>query len=162
MTAKDVVQALAKQGNVDDAVFLQRFFKTGKGQYSEGDQFIGVRVPATRAVCRQFKDLPLSEVSKLLDSPVHEHRLAGAIILANAYPRADEAKRQKIFDLYLAKSYAGRINNWDIVDTIKKGDPSTTLDIADILLHDTHDLIYAIEKLPLQQKHHYMQLKQNS
>lgn len=116
-TAAALKKALAAHGNADDAVFLQRFFKTGKGQYGEGDQFIGVRVPATRQVCKTFRGLPLSEVAKLLDSPVHEHRLAGAIILANDYAKAAPDIQRQIFELYLRKVYEGKINNWDIVDT---------------------------------------------
>jgi hypothetical protein len=107
-TASALKHALAAHGNADDAVFLQRFFKTGKGQYGEGDQFIGVRVPATRHVCKAFSGLPLKEVGKVLDSPVHEYRLAGAIILATSYAKATPEAKQQIFDLYLQKVYAGR------------------------------------------------------
>jgi 3-methyladenine DNA glycosylase AlkD len=181
VTATEVKAALQKHANADDAVFLQRFFKTGPGQYGAGDKFIGVRVPRTRQVCKQFKDLPLAEVQKLLDSPVHEYRLAAVIILANMYPKAPVGERQKIYNLYLKNLYRGRINNWDIVDVtveavvgahlenrdrkvlfelarsddvwqkraallatfryIKRGDPSTTFDLIDILLYDSHDLI---------------------
>lgn len=181
MTAADVTRELATYASDADAVFLQRFFKTGVGQYGEGDVFIGVRVPITRKVCRQFKDLPLPEIAKLLDSEVHEHRLAAVILLGEQYARANEQKRQAIYDLYLEKLRQGRINNWDIIDIsaehvvgahlkdndqktlfdlsksqdlwqrrvaiistfayIKKGDPGTTLVLAEILLHDNHDLI---------------------
>jgi len=181
LTAAEVSKALQIHAKADDAVFLQRFFKTGAGQYGEGDVFIGVRVPMTRAICKQFKGLPLPEVQKLLNSKVHEYRLAGLILLATAYPRATEPERQKIFDFYLKNVYAGRVNNWDLVDTsaefiigahlvdrprdlllklaksdklwerrvamlstfqfLKHGDPSTTLAVAEILLHDPHDLI---------------------
>lgn len=181
MTANDVKTALEKHASTDDAGFLQRFFKTGKGQYGEGDVFIGVRVPATRQVCKQFQALPLPEVQKLLDSPVHEYRLAAVIILAYAYAKASEQEQQIIYDVYLKNVYAGRINNWDIVDVtaphivgahlqnrsrdvlyklargdtiwqkrvaiistfrfLAAGDPSTSLDMAEILLHDPHDLI---------------------
>lgn len=117
MTADDFKQALQKMAKPQDAQFLQRFFKTGKGQYGEGDVFIGVRVPATRAVCRQFGTLPLTEVSKLFDSPVHEHRLAAAIILSDQYKKSNPEQQAKIFNLYLKKLHSGRINNWDIVDS---------------------------------------------
>lgn len=116
MTAKDLQLALEKHASANDAVFLQRFFKTGKGQYGEDDVFIGVRVPQTRQVCRDFKDLPLSQIQKLFDSPVHEHRLAAVILLANKFPKADEQERRDIYDLYLKNVYKNRINNWDIVD----------------------------------------------
>lgn len=181
MKAVDFQNELAKHASDADAVFLQKFFKTGKGQYSEGDQFIGVRVPMTRKVCKQFKDLPLPEVQKLLDSPVHEHRLAAVILLANKYPKADLIEQEEIYEMYLANVRKGRINNWDLVDVsagyvigmheygtdhkilfqlahsedlwhkrvsimsafyfVMQGDASTTLRLAEILLHDSHDLI---------------------
>lgn len=116
MTAREVEAALAKYARPNGAVFAARFFKTGAGQYGEGDEFIGVKVPDIRAVCKQFKDLPLAEVQKLLDSPIHEHREAGVIILANGYPKASPEEQEQIFKLYLKNVYAGRINNWDLVD----------------------------------------------
>ena len=73
-SAEDVRQALAEAADPADAVFLQRFFKTGPGEYGEGDVFIGVRVPATRVVVRRFRGLDLDQIDLLLDSPVHEHR----------------------------------------------------------------------------------------
>jgi 3-methyladenine DNA glycosylase AlkD len=116
MNARKIVSELAKHASPNDATFLQRFFKTGPGQYGEGDVFIGIRVPQTRKICKQFVGLPLGEVQKLLDSPVHEHRLAGVIILSYQYPKADEKQKQAIYDLYLKNVYKGRVNNWDIVD----------------------------------------------
>ncbi len=117
MTAAEVKTALQKYANAEDAVFLQRFFKTGKGQYGEGDVFIGVRVPQTRQVCAAFKDLPLGEIQKLLDSPVHEHRLAAVILLAKQFRESSEQKQREIYDLYLLNVRKNRINNWDIIDT---------------------------------------------
>lgn len=181
MAAADVQQALQSHASEYDAVFLQGFFKTGEGQYGEGDVFIGVRVPQTRTVCKQYKDLPLTEIQKLLDSEVHEHRLAGLIILTLQFPKAGAITQKKMYDMYLVNVRNGRVNNWDLVDTsadkivgaflfdkprdilyklaksddlwekrvavlstfwfIKKGEPATTIDIAEMLLHDTHDLI---------------------
>ncbi len=181
LNAVELQNELAKHASDADAIFLQRFFKTGKGQYGEGDQFIGVRVPMTRKVCKQFKDLPLPEVQKLLDSPIHEHRLAGVILLATTYSKASKETQEQIYDMYLRNVYKRRINNWDLVDVtaehvvgaheyktdrkilfelarspdiwqkrvaimsafyfIKRGDASTTLQLAEILLNDTHDLI---------------------
>ena len=121
-TAAQVMDALAEVSVSDDAVFLQRFFKTGPGQYGEGDVFIGVRVPATRAVAKRFADLPLHEIEVLLDSEVHEHRLAGLIILNRLFERAsrakarDEGERGRLADFYLAAVRRGRVNNWDLVD----------------------------------------------
>lgn len=121
-TAHAVRDALAAVADPDDAVFLQRFFKTGRGEYGEGDVFIGVRVPQTRAVAKRFALLPLPELRALLDSPVHEHRLAALIVLNAAFARAsrartrDDAERERLADFYLRAVRDGRVNNWDLVD----------------------------------------------
>ena len=119
MTAKDFMQALVGYADPERAKAAAWFFKTGKGGYSEGDQFMGASVPNTRLVCKEFADLPLPEVQKLLDSPVHEHRLAAVILLANQYKRAknNTKKCDEIFALYLKNVRKGRVNNWDIVDS---------------------------------------------
>jgi len=96
---------------------LMRFFKTGKGQYGEGDRFLGVKVPQTRSVVkRHAADCPLDEARKLIVSPCHELRLAGLLILCRkfklAWKRPDE--RQALVDTYLA--HTAFINNWDLVD----------------------------------------------
>jgi 3-methyladenine DNA glycosylase AlkD len=119
MTAKDFIKAIGKYENKERVKTAEWFFKTGKGGYSEGDQFLGATVPKTRLVCREFKDLPLSEVQKLLDSPIHDHRLGAVIILVNQYKAAkkDPKKRDDIFKLYVKNVRTGRVNNWDIVDT---------------------------------------------
>ncbi|QLY32385.1 DNA alkylation repair protein [Nocardia huaxiensis] len=122
LTAAAVQAALAEVSDAADAMHLQRFFKTGPGEYGEGDVFIGVRVPATRKVAKVFGGLPLSEIDKLLDSPVHEHRLAGLVILNAWMAKASRARggdvtlQEKIFRLYLAAVERGRVNNWDLVD----------------------------------------------
>lgn len=123
VTAAQVQEALAAVADPADAVLLQRFFKTGPGEYGEGDVFIGVRVPQTRAVARRFADLSLPGIDALLDSPVHEHRLAGLLILNRAFevasrPRGrDDRARERLAALYLAAVRRGRVNNWDLVDS---------------------------------------------
>src|SRR5690606_4361391 len=116
MTADNFIEELNKHADDYRAVFSKRFFKCGPGDYGEGDEFIGVKVPDTRKVCKLFKDMALDEVQELLDSPVHEHRLGGTIILANKYPKASETEKQKIFDMYIRNVTENNINNWDIVD----------------------------------------------
>lgn len=96
------------------AQVLQRFFKTGKGEYAEGDIFIGVMVPDIRKVVKQYISLPLTEVVKLLHSKIHEERLAAAFILVAQYKKGDEKLKQKIFNIYLSNTKY--INNWDLVD----------------------------------------------
>lgn len=106
---------LRKHANPDKAEFLKRFFKTGKGQYAEGDQFIGVVVPTTRAVARLFLDLSLLELQKLMDSPIHEERLLALIILELQYSKGDEKCRAGCFRFYLKN--LKNVNNWDLVDS---------------------------------------------
>ncbi|AXK87653.1 3-methyladenine DNA glycosylase AlkD [Nocardia farcinica] len=129
-TAEQVRAALAEVADPADAVHLQRFFKTGPGEYGEGDVFLGVRVPATRAVAKRFADLPLDEIDALLDSAVHEERLAGLLILNLRYARAGKARpsdpdaqremadaQREMVERYLAAVRRGRVNNWDLVDS---------------------------------------------
>ena len=113
-TLTAVRKALIVAGNPQDAVFLQRFFKTGPGQYGEGDHFLGIRVPATRTLARQFRDLPLAGVEKLLHDKWHEARLLALVLLVGRYERGDDAEHQRVYKLYLANT--DRINNWDLVD----------------------------------------------
>jgi 3-methyladenine DNA glycosylase AlkD len=103
--------------NPGDTAFVARFFKTGEGQYGAGDTFIGVRVPQTRLVAKEFQDISLADMEKLLESQIHEIRLCASIIMTERYKKAKKnpGERQAILDLYLRRT--DRINNWDIVDT---------------------------------------------
>ncbi|MBF0363720.1 MAG: DNA alkylation repair protein [Oligoflexia bacterium] len=98
----------------EKAKILRRFFKTGKGEYAEGDKFIGVTVPDTRKVAKLFAALELEDVNKLLQSKIHEERLLTLIILIDQFKKGDDSKRKKIFNYYL--SNLKQINNWDLVD----------------------------------------------
>jgi 3-methyladenine DNA glycosylase AlkD len=97
------------------AAFFPRFFKTGPGQYGEGDQFVGVTVPQQRAIAKRFRDLPLSDVEELIKSPWHEERLVGVFILVGQYKRGEQRTKKEIYDFYMANTK--HINNWDIVDS---------------------------------------------
>ncbi|MGO4103839.1 DNA alkylation repair protein [Leifsonia sp. YAF41] len=186
-SAEQVQSALAEVSNPVDAIGAARYFKSGPGEYGEGDVFIGVRVPALRQAIKPFAQLPPGEVQLLLDSPVHEHRLAAVLILAGQFQRAskprtfDAGERTRLSDFYLAAVRAGRVNNWDLVDSsaptllgdflfdrdrgvlfelaasdilwerragmiatqglIGRGDASTTLELASVLLPDRADLM---------------------
>jgi 3-methyladenine DNA glycosylase AlkD len=111
-TAADVTAALAAAADPEKALGLSRFFKTGSGEYGEGDVFLGLTVPTTRRLVKPFLDLPLDQVDVLLDSAVHEHRFVGLLILVARYPK-DQAT---IADFYLAAVRRQRVNNWDLVD----------------------------------------------
>jgi len=92
----------------------QSFFKTGKGQYGEGDVFLGIKVPVLRVLAKQHRDAGLDTVAVLLDSRYHEERVFALLLLMQFYQRADDAGKQAAFDLYLGSTH--RINNWDLVD----------------------------------------------
>jgi 3-methyladenine DNA glycosylase AlkD len=180
-TAEEVKHNLSKKIDTEKAQFLPRFFKTGKGQYGEGDIFIGVTVPNQRIVAKMFKDLPLKEISRLLKSKIHEHRLTGLIILVNQYKKTKITEdKKRIFDFYI--EHLDSVNNWDLVDSsagyiaghflldknkqllytyahsknlwerriaiiatqyfISQKKFDDTLEIAEILLHDSEDLIH--------------------
>lgn len=96
------------------ATALSRYFKTGPGEYGEGDVFMGVRVPDIRRVATRHKDVPLSDVAALLASPIHEERMTALVILTLRYTRGDEKEKKKIVGMYVA--YTLYINNWDLVD----------------------------------------------
>lgn len=135
MHASNVKTALSLLANKDKAAFFPRFFKTGKGQYGEGDEFIGVTVPLQRSVAKEFRDLPLLEIKNLLDSPVHEHRLTGLLILVSQY---EKTKDKKLVDFYLANT--SRVNNWDLVDS------TAPYILGDYLLDKKRDVLYRLMK----------------
>ena len=116
-TAAGVQAALAAFATRERAGNLSRFFKTGPGQYGEGDLFIGVTVPQSRAVAKQFADLPEAELYELAQSPIHEHRHCALVILVNQFQRAKQpTTRAELFDLWMRLLDDGRVNNWDLVD----------------------------------------------
>jgi len=114
MNAKEISKLLQKMGDKEDSLFLQGFFKTGGGQYGEGDIFLGIRVPALRKLAKEHKALPFKEVLLLLRSPYHEVRLFALILFVNAFAQGDETIQKKIYDLYMTNTRY--INNWDLVD----------------------------------------------
>lgn len=107
------LSAAATPGKAD---ILCRFFKTGKGEYGEGDKFIGVMVPANRQIAKQTLDAPLQTVAEMLASEIHEHRLSALLSLVERYRKArkDPAEKHRIAQFYL--THTNGINNWDLVD----------------------------------------------
>ncbi len=182
MAQMDIAQTLTSLADPDQAANLSRFFKTGPGQYGEGDRFLGIKMPVLRTVAKDYRELPFNDLSNLLQSAMHEHRMVALIILTLQYARGDEQKKKCVYEFYL--SNRNGINNWDLVDVttprivgdylLQHPDERTvlyqyaregtlwerriaitatysllraaqfddTFAIADILLHDTHDLLH--------------------
>ena len=180
----EVMDTLNALGNPVIAEHSQRYFKTGPGEYGEGDTFIGIRVPVTRTVVRQFKDLSTPEIVELAQSPIHEHRLCAVLILTGQFKRAKTVQqRAELFEILLMLVSSGRVNNWDLVDSsapyigaylldmpeywglllglaqsedlwerrtavmltaalIRAGIYQPTLELCELLMSDTHDLIH--------------------
>jgi 3-methyladenine DNA glycosylase AlkD len=109
-----VRKRLRASANPSDAAFLRRFFKTGPGQYAEGDKFLGIRLPELRRIAREFRGLPLEDVETLLADPWHEARLLALLLLVDAFERGTARERETIYRFYLRS--AARVNNWDLVD----------------------------------------------
>lgn len=116
---QEIQQRLSSFSTAEKREVLPRFFKTGKGQYGEGDQFLGVVVPSTRQVAKEYKDIPFEAISLLLQSPWHECRLCALLMLVERFKKSDEIGKKQLFDYYLAQTV--RINNWDLVDLSAPG-----------------------------------------
>ncbi|MEJ2613474.1 MAG: DNA alkylation repair protein [Ignavibacteriaceae bacterium] len=110
----ELKQAVKNNSNKQQAIILQRFFKTGKGEYGEGDVFAGIKVPVSRKIANQFKDLRLADLQKVIKSKIHEERLITLFILVAKYKMAGETEKDKIFNFYLKN--IRYVNNWDLVD----------------------------------------------
>jgi 3-methyladenine DNA glycosylase AlkD len=180
LNAAAIRDKLHSRANAASVPILERFFKTGPGQYGEGDVFIGVKVPGVRAVCQECAGVPLKEIDLLLGSRVHEERLLALLLLIERFKQGDDTERRKVYDFYLG--HTAHINNWDLVDAsaaqivgawlrgrskaplsrlarsksiwerriaivatfddLRNGEVGETFRIADLLLHDEHDLIH--------------------
>ncbi len=112
---EQVKTELKKLSDPEHAMKLQGFFKTGEGEYGEGDIFLGVRVPDQRRIAKKYKNIPITDAIELLQSGIHEHRLTALFILTEQYNKGDEEDRQRIVDLYLGNT--AYVNNWDLVDS---------------------------------------------
>ncbi len=116
ITLKAAQSALYKRKDPVKAEFLKRFFKTAKGEYAEGDQFLGITVPVNRSIAKDFRQLPLKDVFQLLRSKFHEGRLMALFILEHQFKKSDEKVRIRIIKEYLRLS-GKYVNNWDLVDS---------------------------------------------
>ena len=114
MKAEEVRKRLKKLGTKERAEVSQRFFKTGPGEYGEGDVFLGVRVPDLRQLAKEFQDLDSKGIRSLLRSRIHEERAVALLILVRNYPRGGQRDQERIYAFYM--NHLGFINNWDLVD----------------------------------------------
>lgn len=114
MTAEEAETRLRALANDEIAAGMGRFFKTGPGQYGEGDRFLGIKAAPLKRLARECRLLSLDEANRLLSSGFHEARMLALLVLVGAFEKGDEAARQVVYDLYLANT--AQVNNWDLVD----------------------------------------------
>ena len=114
MNSQKVKKELNQLKNAKRAAISRRFFKTGKGEYGEGDRFLGIRMGGQRHVAKKYRNLNLRAIQSLLNSSVHEYRMVGLLILNEQFKKADQARQEEITDFYIRN--AKRVNNWDLVD----------------------------------------------
>ena len=117
--AEEIEREMREYINPVKREYLPKFFKTGKGEYGEGDKFLGVVVPNTRLVAKRHKDAPFDVMAELLQSEWHECRLCALLMLVERFKKSDEKERKLIYDFYLSQT--ARINNWDLVDLSAPG-----------------------------------------
>lgn len=140
-TAQEIEKALRAAANPEKIKTLSGFFKTGKGEYGENDIFIGLPVPSIRAIVKQYRDTPLTELSTLLQSPVHELRMAALLCMVEQFKSADDTHRTAIYNTYLA--HTTYINNWDLVDL------SAAQIVGGYLEHRDHAPLYQLAQSSL-------------
>ena len=138
---KTITSELQALSNAEKREIFPRFFKAGKGEYGEGDRFLGVTVPNIRAIAKLHKDVSIEEIRKLIQSEWHEVRLCALIIMVEKSKKKDEALRKELFNLYLSQTK--RINNWDLVDL------SCRFIIGEYLLDKSRDILYQLAQSPL-------------
>jgi DNA alkylation repair enzyme len=138
---KTITNRLQALSDAEKREIFPKFFKAGKGEYGEGDRFLGVTVPNIRAIAKLHKDISIEEIRGLIQSEWHEVRLCALIIMVEKSKKKDEALRKELFNLYLSQTE--RINNWDLVDL------SCRFIIGEYLLDKSRDILYQLAQSPL-------------
>ena len=138
---KTITNKLQALSDAEKREIFPKFFKAGKGEYGEGDRFLGVTVPNIRAIAKLHKDISIEEIRELIQSEWHEVRLCALIIMVEKSKKKDEALRKELFNLYLSQTE--RINNWDLVDL------SCRFIIGEYLLDKSRDILYHLAQSPL-------------
>ncbi|MCI0486569.1 MAG: DNA alkylation repair protein [Blastocatellia bacterium] len=136
MSIKKIREELKRLKSEERARALQRFFKTGPGQYGEGDRFLGIRVPDLRRLVGEFQSVTVAESLELLRSPLHEERLLALLVMVRLYAKGDRARKKEIFEAYLENTRF--INNWDLVDA------SASQIVGDYLSDRSRKPLYAL------------------
>ena len=129
---------LLQLGDPNRAKKLSGFFKTGKGQYGEGDLFLGIPVPEQRKVAKKYVDLSLNDIQELLNSKIHEHRFTALVILISKYRKAEKSGKEEVFSFYLKNTE--NINNWDLVDL------SAPKIVGEYLVNKDKSILYKLAK----------------
>ncbi len=138
MQINNLKKELRSYADIKRAKILGGFFKSGKGQYGEGDIFLGITVPQSRAVARKFAHLNFSQIKILLKSKIHEERLVALLILVHQFSEGDELSKSKIANFYLSQTKY--VNNWDLVDL------STDKIVGAYLLGKPKTILYRLAK----------------
>lgn len=138
---KTITNELQALSDAEKREIFPKFFKAGKGEYGEGDRFLGVTVPNIRAIAKLHKDISIEEIRDLIQSEWHEVRLCALIIMVEKSKKKDEALRKELFNLYLSQTE--RINNWDLVDL------SCRFIVGEYLLDKSRDILYQLAQSPL-------------
>lgn len=138
---KTITNKLQALSDAKKREIFPKFFKAGKGEYGEGDRFLGVTVPNIRAIAKLHKDISIEEIRELIQSEWHEVRLCALIIMVEKSKKKDEALCKELFNLYLSQTK--RINNWDLVDL------SCRFIIGEYLLDKSRDILYHLAQSPL-------------
>ena len=138
---KTITNELQALSDAEKREIFPKFFKAGKGEYGEGDHFLGVTVPNIRAIAKLHKNISIEEIRDLIQSEWHEVRLCALIIMVEKSKKKDEALRKELFNLYLSQTE--RINNWDLVDL------SCRFIIGEYLLDKSRDILYQLAQSPL-------------
>lgn len=138
---KTITNKLQALSDAEKREIFPKFFKAGKGEYGEGDRFLGVTVPNIRAIAKLHKDISIEEIRELIQSEWHEVRLCTLIIMVEKSKKKDEALCKELFNLYLSQTK--QINNWDLVDL------SCRFIIGEYLLDKSRDILYHLAQSPL-------------
>ena len=144
MSVIELKRTVSKHSNPEKGKFLQRFFKTAKGEYAEGDIFAGINVPNSRKISEQFKKMSLNDLSKIIKSKIHEERLIALFILVDKMKKGEEKEREKIYKFYLKN--IRYVNNWDLVDL------SADKIIGEYLFDKKRELLFKLVKGNLWEK----------